>query len=97
MVESDDPRIGYKSDALRQIIDEWEEQQTTIDQKDEQINELEDRIAEKDDKIEQLTESKDNQISVLQDRLDDLETDMVPVDDEDSGIIDRLGWLLRGK
>ena len=86
LAENDDPRIDDMSEAVRHLIDEAE-----------RVDDLEDEIADLKMEIDSLRNEKRVLIDERQTQQQETssETALDTVDD-DSSIIDRLGWLLRG-
>ena len=86
LAENDDPRIDDMSEAVRHLIDESE-----------RVDDLEDEIADLKMEIDSLRNEKrvliDERQTQQQETSDETALDTV---DDDSSIIDRLGWLLRG-
>lgn len=87
MAESDDPRWDNQSEALRHLIDEAQR----VDELENEIDDLKMATTQLRNEKQVLIEDREQQ----QETSD--ETDMVPVDDSDRGIVGRLNWLLRGK
>jgi len=87
LAENDDPRIDDMSEAVRHLIDEAE-----------RVDDLEDEIADLKMEIDSLRNEKRVLIDERQTQQQETssETALDTVDD-DSSIIDRLGWLLRGR
>ena len=87
LAENDDPRIDDMSEAVRHLIDEAE-----------RVDDLEDEIADLKMEIESLRNEKRVLIDERRDEQQETsdETAIATVDDDDSSIIDRLSWLLRG-
>jgi TolA-binding protein len=87
LAENDDPRIDDMSEAVRHLIDEAE-----------RVDDLEDEIADLKMEIESLRNEKRVLIDERRDEQQETsdETALDTVDDDDSSIIDRLSWLLRG-
>jgi hypothetical protein len=86
MADSDDPRWDNQSEALRHLIDESQ-----------RVDELEAEIDDLKMATSQLRNEKQVLIEDREQQETSDETDMVPVDDSDRGIVGRLSWLLRGK
>ena len=88
LAENDDPRIDDMSEAVRHLIDEAE-----------RVDDLEDEIADLKMEIESLRNEKRVLIDERRDEQQETsdETALDTIDSDDSNIIDRLGWLLRGQ
>jgi len=89
LAENDDPRIDDMSEACRHLIDEAE-----------RVDDLEDQIDELKMEIKSLRNEKRVLIDERQDKQQQEtsnETALDTIDSDDSNIIDRLGWLLRGQ